>query len=224
MKIKSPYDYLTDNEWVELLAKQPADEKAHNYFFKVKCAKLLQYIATTIFNSDNYFELIGEFYVYLSADDWHVLRAFKNKNGASLYSYLSRCAFNLFMMKKKKETQSITLYNDLESHNILTDLNEIADTDEENTENQDYISKAYNKLSQREKDVLRLLVIDGKSGLEAAEHILPYVKSTKDWRNTPAIEIQKQIAIIKHRAILKLQTEFHNLVNYRSPLRGRGKV
>ncbi len=208
MKKFKIFELLLDEEWIELLTKEPTDEKAHEYFFYVKCAPMLKYISIQIYNSNDFTELIGEFYVLLSKDDWYVLRKFNSKNNATLNSYLSRCAINHFLWKKKQEKKFIQLYTE-ENPDISNMLNSL--TNEEYIE-MPPVMQAYEKLEPRDKDFIRLLILDGKSSLEAADQLWPYVKSTSNWQDLPVTRVQSTISMIKHRAILRLTTEVNRLI------------
>ena len=78
------------------------DHRTIKDFFFVRCRPMLIYIG-------HYFcrckqtpeELIGEFYEYLSADDWHKLRIFKFS--CSLNSYVTIIASRYFQHKRDKE-------------------------------------------------------------------------------------------------------------------------
>lgn len=91
---------MTDQQIVsELLVNAPRTIKD---FFFVRCRPMLIYVG-------HYFcrykqtpeELIGEFYEYLSADDWHKLRIFKYS--CSLNSYVTVIASRYFQHKRDKE-------------------------------------------------------------------------------------------------------------------------
>ena len=82
------------------------DSRTIQDFFFVRCRPMLIYIG-------HYFcrykqtpeELIGEFYEYLSADDWHKLRIFKFS--CSLNSYVTIIASRYFQHKRDKELLSL---------------------------------------------------------------------------------------------------------------------
>ena len=102
-------------------------------FFFVRCKPMLIYIG-------QYFcqrkhtpeELIGEFYEFLSADDWHKLRIFKYT--CSLNSYVTIIASRYFQHKRDKELlsldENIALVKNLQDDNnadafFMEDLNKI---------------------------------------------------------------------------------------------------
>lgn len=78
------------------------DHRTIRNFFFVRCRPMLIYVG-------NYFcqyrqtpeELIGEFYEYLSADDWHKLRIFRFS--CSLNSYVTIIASRYFQHKRDQE-------------------------------------------------------------------------------------------------------------------------
>lgn len=205
--LPSKYALLGDDEWIELLMAIPPEERAHRYFFEVKCRSFLQYIALSIFGSNDTRELIGDFYQFLSQDNWHVLRLYKKRNGASLGSYLSRCAVHHFIAIKKREQANLGL--PLEHPDIVKELSQF--TQEEETE-QPPVWEAFSKLNERDQLILRHIVIEGKSALEAADTIWPHVKSSnKDWRTIPPKRVQDTISMLKKRALLALSLELKTL-------------
>lgn len=91
---------MTDQQIVNNLIN--GDHRTIKDFFLVRCKPMLIYIG-------QYFcqhkhapeELIGEFYEFLSADDWHKLRIFKYT--CSLNSYVTIIASRYFQHKRDKE-------------------------------------------------------------------------------------------------------------------------
>ena len=91
---------MTDQQIVNNLII--GDHRTIKDFFFVRCKPMLIYIG-------QYFcqhkhtpeELIGEFYEFLSADDWHKLRIFKYT--CSLNSYVTIIASRYFQHKRDKE-------------------------------------------------------------------------------------------------------------------------
>ncbi len=91
---------MTDKQIVEKLIAN--DSRAIKEFFFVRCRGALAYIGQ-YFCRDKQMpeELIGEFYEFLSADDWHKLRIFKYT--CSLNSYITIIASRYFQHKRDKE-------------------------------------------------------------------------------------------------------------------------
>ncbi|MBO7279852.1 MAG: hypothetical protein J6V00_01680, partial [Bacteroidaceae bacterium] len=85
-------------------------------------------------------------------------------------------------------------------------------TQDEETE-QPPVWEAFSKLNERDQLILRHIVIEGKSALEAADTIWPYVKSdNKDWRTLSPKRVQDTIAMLKKRALLSLSLELKKLL------------
>ncbi|MCM1176198.1 MAG: hypothetical protein NC335_00425 [Bacteroides sp.] len=95
---------MTDREITAALIA--GDSRTIKNFFFVRCKPMLIYIG-------QYFcqyrqspeELIGEFYEFLSADDWHKLRIFKYT--CSLNSYVTIIASRYFQHRRDKELLSL---------------------------------------------------------------------------------------------------------------------
>lgn len=200
---KVNYKALNDSEWIEILTAPSKDERACSYFFNIKCRNLLKYIANTVFDSDEPSSLFGDFYEYLSSNNWRVLKLFEARNRASLGCYLSRCALNYFIKKKQTEDNKKHIW--IERPDIIAELNYFT-TEEKN--DAPPVWQAYSRLNNRDRDILRLLVIENKSAIEAADVIWPQVKSTtKDWRKLPTKRVQDTLSMLKKRALLALSLE-----------------
>ena len=122
---------MTDQQIVNNLII--GDHRTIKDFFFVRCKPMLIYIG-------QYFcpyrhtpeELIGEFYEFLSADDWHKLRIFKYT--CSLNSYVTIIASRYFQHKRDKELlpldENIALIKNLQDDSngdafFMEDLNKI---------------------------------------------------------------------------------------------------
>lgn len=197
------YAQLDDYELIKCIMATPRIQEAHNYFFNVKCTPILNYISAALFNNEGGNSILGEFYEFVSADNWKVLRMFSKRNGASLSSYLSRCTINYFLAKKKKEEK----YK-MESIDQLDIVKELDQFTQEEERKMPPVWLAYDQLNKRDQAVLKLLVIEEKSALEVAEIIWQYVNSkNKDWKALPAKRVQDTIAMLKRRALLSLSIE-----------------
>lgn len=89
--------YDNDRQMVEALIANNVE--AVEEFFFVRCRAALSYIGQYFCQSKESPEsLIGEFYVYLSANEWHKLRIFKYT--CSLNAYVSVIATRYFQNKR----------------------------------------------------------------------------------------------------------------------------
>ena len=96
--------FMTDHQIVqELIA---GNQRMIEHFFFVRLRPALVYIGQYFCHTKQApEELIGEFYEYLSANDWHKLKIFKYT--CSLNSYVSIIASRYFQHKRDKEMVSI---------------------------------------------------------------------------------------------------------------------
>ena len=196
------YASLSDQELIEKLTSTPVDEKLHTYFFTKKCKQFLRYISSNIYHCESEKQLWGEFYEFLSKDNWAVMRNWKNKNGATLYTYLAYCTTNHFIHKKLADNKEQEQYIVPSSQNMYEQLAEFI---EEEEDVQIYpIKEAFDMLNKRDQVILRMLVIDGHSALDAAPVIWKYIKNNKPLDEMEPKRVQCTIAMAKHRAQLAL--------------------
>lgn len=205
------YNELSDEEWVEKLMSVPPIEALHRYFFKVKCAPFLQYIAKNIMNTDQVESIMGEFYEFLQKDDWYVLRKYRAANGASLSTFLARCTLNYFCKQKHKEEKMSGMY--IYYDDITAQLETFAATSDEMTMDLPVL-KAFDSLSERNKIILQLLVINEQSAIEAADTIWKLTRSKeRDWHKLPLKRVQSTISMMKQRAIYELLEKLNEVKN-----------
>ena len=197
------YSQLSDAELIERLTATPVDEKLHNYFFTKKCRQFLRYISSNIYYCESENELWGEFYEFLSKDNWAIMRNWKNRNGASLYTYLAYCTTNHFIHKKLSEKKEQEQFLVPSSQNMYEQLADFVE-DEEEAVNTYPVREAFNMLSQRDQAILHALVIDEQSALDAAPAIWKYIKNNKPLEEMDPKRVQCTIAMAKHRAQLAL--------------------
>ena len=197
------YSLLSDRELVERLTATPADERLHNFFLNNVCRRILRHISSNIYNHSNDNELWGEFYEFISRNNWEVLRKWENKNGASLYTYLAYCATNHFVKEQFKEKKQKEQFISISSQEIYEQFANIS-CEETPDINSGQIWNAFNMLNERDRKILQLLVIDGYSIMEAAPQIWEYIKSKGTLEETDPKRVQCTIAMAKHRAQLAL--------------------
>lgn len=203
---KVNYSTVSDNELIGYLIEKPINEEAHNYFFNTRCTRFLDYIATKIAGEEHAEDILGEFYEFVSQDDWAILRKYRNQNNASLNTFLSTCAVHYFLKKRRKEGKLNTVSIDCQE---IADQLEFFALDEEN--NEPPVWQAYEKLCERDRRLLKSLVLEEKSTLEAADEIWEYVRSNeKDWKKLPQKRVQNTISMMKHRALFVLMEELRH--------------
>ena len=208
LKIENSFALLSDEELVERMTVPDVDEKLHEYFFYVKCAPILKYLSKKLYGSCDITILTGELYEFIASNDWAVLRNWEKRNEASLFSYIARCATNYFINKENSEKKR-------QDKETLTStpgiIEQISSFTEENEDESLPIWKAYNMLNERDREVLRLLVIEGFQMLTVAKELWKYVDSKQDISELSPKRIQGTISMIKHRAQLALLENLEKL-------------
>lgn len=142
---------MTDQQVVNNLII--GDHRTIKDFFFVRCKPMLIYIG-------QYFcqykhtpeELIGEFYEFLSADDWHKLRIFKYT--CSLNSYVTIIASRYFQHKRDKELLSL-------DDNIAL-VHELQEDRHEDIFFMEDFDKVINRLQPFDKFLVQRILVDGE--------------------------------------------------------------
>ena len=198
----------TDEELVEIFLKDTDKTEIIEYFIDKRCTKMLKFIAGQILGDCDYHEILGEFYMFLQEKDWHVLRLYKNKNGAKLGTYLAHCTTNFFL-KKKEEQQKMQERNiSLDSHSTLSEVSQLEVYDDnciESEEHRKYMYLALEKLDEGDRTLIDLLILKGHRSMDIVDQVWKYIESKEeDWRKLPVKRVQDSIAMKKHRASLRL--------------------
>lgn len=208
LKIENSFALLSDEELVERMTAPDVDEKLHEYFFYVKCAPILKYLSKKLYGSCDITILTGELYEFIASNDWAVLKKWEKRNEASLFSYIARCVTNYFINKENSEKKR-------QDKETLTStpgiIEQISSFTEESEDESLPIWKAYDMLNERDREVLRLLVIEGFQMLTVAKEIWKYVDSKQDISELSPKRIQGTISMIKHRAQLALLENLEKL-------------
>ncbi len=197
------YDNYSDKQIIETLIKTPVEENFHKYFFYNRCAPILSFVSTSILHTDNKFDIVGEVYEFLSDNDWQILRNFAGKEDATLNTYLSSCIVNHFKTIRKREYNRTKAEVRLDIPDIYTELTKRSEEKDE-SDIRGAAMQAYQLLEKKDQVVIKALVIDKKSALEAADEIWPHVCSDASWQDLPRKRVQDTIAMRKRRATLIL--------------------
>ena len=202
------YEKLSDEVLIDRLMQTPTDNKLHDYFFNKKCNHFLLYISNNLYNLDTTHHLIGEFYEYISNENWKVLRLWKKKNNCKLSSYLATCTTRYFTEKVKAEKQRAEIEK---VHDTLESI-ECADSSScEDNHNEKIARAAFNMLKERDQQVLRLMIIENNDALSTAPLIWKYINSGENYKNLTTKKIQNTMSMIKHRALVAMFNNFKKL-------------
>ena len=207
MSKRKNFAAYTEQELINGLMALPVQEDLHTYFFNIVCSSILSKNAMT-FKANSINELLGEFYEFVSKNNWHVLRSYKGRG--ALRSYLSVC----FHRHLNKQRNYLTIPFDIVSLDYINDHEEEYNLYAEPQENSLPIEKALMQLKERDRCVIQEIYINGKSTLEAADTLWVHVKTDeKDWRKLPVKKVQNTISCLKVRALAALQAELEKCNN-----------
>lgn len=203
LKAIDKYSHLSDREWIEAITAPDADRRLQESFFQAKCGPTLRYISLRIYKCHESSHLAGELYEFLSDNNWSVLKKWEGRNGASLSSYIARCATNYFLQKEAAEKKRQENEIQASTPEILEQLASLAEDYDDNEEIPP-VWQAFNMLNKRDQEVLRLLVIEGKRMLSVAEYLWTFIDSKQDISQLTTKRIQGTISMVKQRAQLSL--------------------
>ena len=210
LKAIDRYTNFCDKEWIEAITSPNADRKLQEHFFRTKCNPALQYISLRLYNQYDSCHLLGEMYEFLSDRNWEILRKWEGRNGASLSSYITRCAINHFLQKEAAEKKRLENEIPASASGLLEQLSSLS---EEYDDQQELppVWQAFNMLNKRDQEVLRLLVIEGKRVLSVADYLWKFIDSKQDVSQLTPKRIQGTISMVKHRAQLNLLEHLEKL-------------
>jgi RNA polymerase sigma factor (sigma-70 family) len=85
------------------------DKNAAEYLICIRCIAIIEYYLRCFFDKDQMEleEAINEIYLFLAENDWHRLKQFAGRNGASLKTYISTIVRNYFLNEKYKMEKSL---------------------------------------------------------------------------------------------------------------------
>lgn len=160
---------MTDRQVVDKLII--GDHCTIKDFFFVRCKPMLIYIGQ-YYCQYKYTpeELIGEFYEFLSADDWHKLRIFKYT--CSLNSYVTIIASRYFQHKRDKEMLSLddntALVNNLQEVSGVNGVFFMED-----------VNKVIMRMAPFDRFLVQRILIDGKKPGDILDEAEEFVRADK---------------------------------------------
>jgi RNA polymerase sigma factor (sigma-70 family) len=159
---KAFFDSLSDKELVELLLAN--DQEAIEYLFFYRCNGMFAHIINSIFHSQGQKEeLITEFYLLISENDWEKLRSFEFKS--KLDTWLTVIAVRFFKKKHISQTKLVAIDPQLI---VETKKNETDDYDVINEMSRLELYKAIDRLSKPRERYALLADLTGKRAEDIA--------------------------------------------------------
>lgn len=159
------FDGMPDRELVGLLLAN--DKEAIEYVFFYRCNGMFAHIVNSVFHSQGKKEeLITEFYLYLSENDWNNLRKFEFR--ASLNTWLTVVAQRFFKKKHQSQTKLVAVDPQLIEE---VQKNQADDFDIQHEMNLLDLYKAINRLSKPRERYALLASLTGKSAEDIAKDL-----------------------------------------------------
>ena len=156
------FESLSDRQLVELLLAN--DQEAVEYVFFYRCSGMFAHIVHSVFQSQGKKEeLISEFYLYLSENEWSRLRQFEFKS--ALNTWLTVIAVRYFRKKRVSQTKLVAVEPQLI---VETQKNETDDYDVFHEMSRLELYKAIDRLSKPRERYALLADLTGKSAEEIA--------------------------------------------------------
>lgn len=200
-------------------------EEARLFFLGDYSSPILSYVVRYVYCNESYQELLGEYYEFISKRNknisYYKLTLYSNFNNSTLRNYVTAITVRHFVDVKKKEDsidkQTISIDG---AYTIATKENEkdvienpwfnllignSGNSDENSLSAESYkkIEYVFSKLPERDVKIIKLMVMDNVSGLEAFEELEADLKETAKTPISTWSTKQKQnaMALLKGRAL-----------------------
>lgn len=206
-------------------------EPIHQHFFFGEYSEpILRWIVVSALyrnaNPDAERAIMGRYYEFVagpfrdSSPQWYQLESYKGINGEKLHSWLKRNGAQWFRKEQKKEENQKKQFCDLieikHSASLLGVDDDHSLPDEESQRARELLSRAWSSLSEKDQEVLILLLLDKVHWSEAWESLNLYIDPEggrdvlSQW--SPKRK-QDAMAVLKKRAIQHLTAKYNKLMN-----------
>lgn len=206
-------------------------EEYHNlsYFLGDYSLPILKWIVISVYSNlpveDTIPAILGEYYEFVSSPinnngkaGWHQLTSYKGSNDQKLKSWLMTNGKRWFVrqkLKDMKQTENETgLLDFVDYESLLSIESNVPDVSDEDLTYRDRLSKAWDHLSEKDKNVLHYLIIEKTHWSEAYEKLNVYINpkvgrvAMLSWDNKRK---QDALAMMKARAIEHLIARFNQI-------------
>jgi hypothetical protein len=213
-------DYCANRKLAELIVKN--DALAVNYYISEIGFPIIKYIENHIMHRD----LMAEFYIFISEpfDEekqiprWRRVEIYKGVN-CSLKTYTTNIScrhFNKIANKERQDKQAEDEILDYVDYESLLNCDSIPEDNAINRRQTLYVRKAFQLLSEKDKEIIKCLIFNNMSSIEAFPYLSKYINPRKkDGLSTDEIkaswtnkQCQDAISLIKGRALAHLQKQF----------------
>lgn len=207
------------------------EPKNIKFFFGPYSYEILKWISLTVFSAkgkdveENIYQIYGDYFEFVSnpIDDknrpeWYQLTSYKGKNGLKLKSWLMNHSHQYFARKKmisdklKSNEDEILEYIDYEA--LLGIGDSMESLSDEECVYRERLAKAWAALSDKDKNILRILVIEKTNWKRAFDEIREYINPRdgmqviESWNDKRK---QDALAMLKIRAVTHLRNRFNQV-------------
>lgn len=186
---------MTDKETVKrLIANDP--DTVREFFF-VRCRPVLAYIGRFFCRQrQSAEEMIGEFYEFISADNWHKLRIFRYS--CSLNAYVTVIASRYF--QRKRDAGRVEFDDSL----MIPDISGICTSGTEYRSLMETVSQVINRMPAIDRILLNRILLDGEKPGDIIPEVSGYI-DTDDMGTKTKEQIAGYVYTRYSRAKIRLQ-------------------
>lgn len=216
LQMKKDSDYAANKELANRVVQN--NSEAVHYFLTDFSEPIVRHIEYDIMKRDVY----GDYYIFISAPineesvpQWKKVSQYKGEN-CQLNTYVSCITCRHFCKIAQKEKEEHLRNGDMIEYVDYESLLGYDYHDEEESEASIRMRKAYDNLSEKDREVLRLLLIENMSGIEAfpvlSQYITPIAKegmTSEQVKESWSIkQRQDAMSLLKGRALDHLKKQF----------------
>lgn len=218
LQMKKDYDYAANKELANRVVQN--NSEAVHYFLTDLSKPIVRHIEYDIMKRDVY----GEYYIFISSPitedsvpQWKKVSQYKGEN-CQLNTYVSCIACRHFCKIAQNEKKEHLRNGDMIEYVDYESLLGYDYHDEEESETSIRMRNAYRNLSEKDREVLRLLLIENKSGIDAFPALSRYITpKPKEGMTSEQVkeswstkQRQDAMSLLKGRALDHLKKQFLN--------------
>ena len=207
-------------------------KEACEYFLDDFSTPILLYISKKVFQHPHWKEIWGEYYEFISKENqetkipYYKLTFYGKFENTTLCKYVATITTRHFVDEKMRDVRSndktisidgsSTYLKDKSGNTVIENpwFNLLINNEERNIEPSTYqkIDYVLSKLPERETRIIKYMVMDNMSGLEAFEELEPYMEEKSKTPTSTWTTKQKQdaMALLKSRALKHINTIIKN--------------
>lgn len=216
-RLKSDIDYSANKELAKRVVQNK--EEAVRYFLTDLSYPIIKHIEYNIIKRE---DVYGDYYIFISAPvneesvpQWKKVSQYRGDN-CQLNTYVSCIACRHFCKIAQKEKEENLRNGDMIEYVDYESLLGYDYHNEEESETSIRMRNAYSNLSEKDREVLRLLLIENMSGIDAFPVLSQYITpKAKDGMTSEQVkeswsikQRQDAMSLLKGRALDHLKKQF----------------